>query len=205
MIYFVAMQNRSGSTWLCHMLTSTQAVGVAAEHYHDMLPDLPKGWARFVASGGGGVKLNIQQAEPLLAVAEDVMRRSRWIWLRRRDAWATTISQLRAEATGVWIAPTGVECVAAGPVELGEDQLVLRHDQVKRVDEEWLRWFRRNGIRPLCVWYEDLLEQPRELVYLILGFLGVYYTGDVTLNLTRVQRTTEDVELAVQLSKKYGP
>lgn len=102
-------------------------------------------------------------------------RELRFIWLRRRNRVAQAISLWIASETRVWHQRHGVaprEKIVHYDYE-AIDQLIRRID---RYEAHWESFFRRNGINPLMVVYEDFSENTVETVAAVLQHIGVRNT-----------------------------
>lgn len=99
-----------------------------------------------------------------------------YIHLSRRDLLAQAVSRVKAEQTGLWhIAPDGSEVERLAPPQAPRYDYarIRRHlAQLKADDAAWIVWFKRHGIGPLQVAYEDLSGDPHAVLVRICGALG---------------------------------
>lgn len=104
-----------------------------------------------------------------LDVLGDALGPLRLVHLRRRDVVGQAVSWARAEQTGHW--QDGDRSAAPPRFDPG-----LIEDLVRRIDEHdaaWRSWFAAQGVEPLPVTYEDVVEDPRPQVQAILDHLDV--------------------------------
>ncbi len=94
-----------------------------------------------------------------------------FIWLRRRNLHAQAISYYRAAVTGQWT-HRATDGAAPAPA-YDERRLRLFRNLLAAMDREWAGFFRRLGLRPLVLTYEDLSEDLGRDVGLVLDYAGV--------------------------------
>src|SRR5574338_4174 len=88
-----------------------------------------------------------------------------WIYLRRRDVRSQALSYLTAIVRQEW-AEVGVPYLEFSEVEVDRMEARLR-----RRNQDWVRWFRWKGIRPLRITYEGFISQPDQTIAEIREFL----------------------------------
>lgn len=194
--YVIACSQRCGSTLLCDLLSRTGRLGVPAEYLNmdwdgakmaqrfglpGPDPGVPLGpylemlyRCRTSPEGFFGIKLQWHQYAPA-AKSPNVarlMRRSRFVWLTRRDILAEAVSGSIAHRSGRWhVRP-------AKP----KPQRPVRYDP-RHVDRavRWVLWenfmwegfFRANAIEPLAVSYEELIADADGVCRRICAHIGL--------------------------------
>lgn len=165
--YQIIITGRCGSTWFGTMLADLGCVGHPEEWFNtEGFPALfdargATDLADYVAKIAAlypvfGMQIN---PERLFALGELIDLRATfrgfaYIDLRRRDFVSQAVSFARARATGLWHQRTAVD------VEIEDDEIwemisaVI--DQERRIDA----WYRKAGINPLRIVYEDVLADP---------------------------------------------
>lgn len=191
------------------MLTSTGVAGRAWEAFHDMEPDLAAGWKQF-ATEDIGINLSAKQMEQLWPFAQLERHWTKWLWMRRRDRWQVAVSAYLAAESGVWVNPRK-DCRNPNrdynpkPAPFNEEKIVAHHIGANQREDEWAGWFEIQAIQPLEIWYEDLSDRPVQIVYHVLDYLGISYSGYVDDTRMEIQRNTETIEWAERLCEQYGP
>jgi trehalose 2-sulfotransferase len=105
-----------------------------------------------------------------LAVLERVLGPTCCVYLRRSDVVAQAVSWARAEQTGRWQdgdpVPGFVPRFDPSTID-GYATTIRRHDAA------WHAWFEAQGVRPLVVCYEDLVDDAAGIVGSTLEWLGL--------------------------------
>jgi LPS sulfotransferase NodH len=212
---FVCATPRTGSRLLRGLLAGTGLVGEPAEDFGEVfktqvLPAVGRaGFGDYVVrcvhrAGETGVfstKIHLYQRDLFLHLLSllrgahglsdgklvgAVFPEPRFVWLRRDDVVAQSVSLCRAKQSGVWFHGEGV-----GREETfdfaGIDAAVRT---AREQAEEWRRWFAASGVEPLEVMYEQLVADPARAVRAILSFAGV----DVPRNLVLTARTRRQAD-----------
>ena len=194
--YLLCGTPRTGSTFLCSLLSSTGVAGHPESYFRE--PDEPW-WAerlgvpgadfpRFVAAvsaagrTGNGVFAarvmwgsiehvvgRLPAAASDLAALERALGPLRLVHLRRADAVAQAVSWTRAEQTGYW----QQRDERRAPPRLDLDRIDATVRTIRAHDQAWSDWFDRQGAVPLRVAYEQLVRDPGATVRRILAHLGV--------------------------------
>jgi LPS sulfotransferase NodH len=177
--YVICSEHRSGSTFLCQLLRSTQVLGNSREYFRD--PALALRIERDPAeldalveqastpNGVYGIKIFTYQF--------DVTMKSRWperlpalhwIYLQRRDLLGQAISYVRTLQTGQYL--------SAEPVR-GEpryDAVAISRHLARLADDEvrWRRYFARNGLPILWLTYEQVAADPVAAVAAVAAHIG---------------------------------
>lgn len=104
-----------------------------------------------------------------------------FIHLTRADKVEQAISLVKAEQTGLWHrAADGseLERLSAPQEPVFDAGAIARHiAELSADDQNWDKWFEREGVTPLRVTYDALSKAPGEMLSTILGALG----ADVSL------------------------
>jgi LPS sulfotransferase NodH len=199
--YLVCGTNRSGSNLLGGLLKSTGVAGRPEEYFwrgHE--PHWSERWgasspveyvraaieAGTTPNGVFGAKLMWPHMGDLLAKVsfisgdrwqsaagqlECVLPNLRFIWIWREDTVAQAVSFSRAIQTDEWTA--GVRNRPEGEPHFDFKHIRALHDEVIRQNRAWRRWFAVNGIAPLRVRYEDLVDDMEAVTFRLLDSLGV--------------------------------
>jgi LPS sulfotransferase NodH len=198
LVYMLASVPRTGSTWLSHLLWQTGCLGAPLE-YLNYEPLGPYGFAnrspsqqqwlwrsalrrRTSPNGVFGFKcfpdqlelLQETNSELLTEIFESVFSRTQpslIVWLRRRDRVAHAISLARATLSGVWRAEQ--ERGAEPRVDYSEAMVERSRHGLVNQEAAWQQMFRDVNIKPLELWYEDIIAAPEETVGQIARHVGV--------------------------------
>ncbi|HXH21580.1 MAG TPA: Stf0 family sulfotransferase [Dehalococcoidia bacterium] len=184
--YAICTAPRSGSNWLCQLLTSTGVLGRPLEYFNGparrelddpSFPDDPRQQLDRVftqgatANGVYGLKLFAQQRrqiEPTVDLLRDLPNVS-FVFLRRRDvlgqaiSWAKALQTLRYRSTQP----------QRGQAAYSFDAIAERLRSLDQEYADWAAYFGRHPIRPLEVYYEDMLVAPQSVVDKIAKLVGV--------------------------------
>lgn len=188
--YMIGFVPRSGSTWLCQMLASTNKLGIPREYFHpNQLEEAAKAftttkafaeWLLTYQSRGGvfGFKATWTHLQALVFEGErpaDIFGCPlACIWVDREDREAQAISEYKAMTTGRFHSSTpdsGV-VVPFDVAHIREVIAALEHDRITFLD-----WFDRAGIVPLKLTYEQLCADPAGCVATIAATLKVDING----------------------------
>lgn len=196
--YALCASPRSGSNYVCELLTSTGGLGRPREYFngaarriHDdpAYPDEPmEQIARILTMGAtpnGVYALKLfpglfDRVSPHLRLTE-VLPNLHFIRLRRRDVLGQAMSWVRSIQTSQF---RSTETALAEP---HYDGAAIQHyvGQVCQRNARWDMFFARTGIVPLDFAYEDLAESPEAAVEAIARLLGV--TDRLRIDPERVQ------------------
>jgi LPS sulfotransferase NodH len=191
--YAICTEPRSGSVFLCRLLRSTGVLGQPTEYFNAeavrnrgpadypldpeaQLAEIPR--LGSTANGVYGLKIFGHQF--------DAVKSTRWaerlpslafVHLQRQDLLGQAISHARAMQTQQWTSsyPAGVEAVYDR--ELINNALV----QAAREQTRWCYYFARNGIAPLNLLYEQIVQSPQETVEAVGRLIGLSETPKVDL------------------------
>jgi LPS sulfotransferase NodH len=198
--YLVCATPRSGSSFLCEVLSSTGVAGRPDDYFWS-----PSFWfaqwgvvdfAGFAerllqegatANGVFGSKLMrdqldgaVKQFAALLGIRDGgpqhvlaaALPNLHYIWLTRRDKVRQGISYYRAMETEVWRS-SDVSKVAQVQPSFSFEAIQSLVQLSTWEDQAWQDYFRQHTIEPCKVEYEDLLESPAAVVQRVLCFLGI--------------------------------
>jgi LPS sulfotransferase NodH len=185
--YLLCMTPRSGSSFLSDILGQTGSVGIAKEHFPtDPEAPLPAWLAQCgtlhdafrilqedAPSGYFGIKGGLFQMFPL--ISEGVFAGPncifKHIYLTRRDRVGQAISLARAVKTNEWHSS---DAPSPDPNLSFEDVLFyLRY--LRSMEADWETVFSALQIRPLHLYYEDLVTDPSRAVEQIRQHLDVQW------------------------------
>lgn len=192
--YVIATSYRSGSHLLADLLMRSRCMGVPAEYFN--LPNLarPLAWRmgivppiapgrylerlltmRTSPNGVFGLKAHGDQIRPVLGspTVRRFLRNSSFVWLRRRDVLAQAISLEVAHQGHRWLrlrdyAPQG----RTRPLTFETAAIDGRLADIAASDATWEELFAVNGVTPISIWYEDLLEDPSRTCAPVFRMMG---------------------------------
>ena len=178
--YVIFAEHRSGSTLLCEMLLSTGSLGCPDEVFRnnelsvdiEKNPDLFSEILESVTTRNGiyGLKVFSNQF--------DITMKTKWleslenpvfIYLERRDILAQAISFVKAIQTNQYFSTQAVE----GRVRYDAKLIASNLARIADAGARWRRYFARNGISPIWLVYEEMIEDPDRAVAQIAKALGV--------------------------------
>lgn len=160
---------RVGGNWLCELLAEA-GLGRPDEYLEARVRDplmvewavpevgyLPELWRRRAPGGVFGIKLLWGElAYPWVRRFEDALppAPARFVFQHRRDVGAQADSWLTARETDQWFGPSRLR------IRFPDGWRLPYEETIRRREAAWRRWFRRRGLRPLAVAYEDLSADP---------------------------------------------
>lgn len=132
------------------------------------------------------------------------VRRTVAVHLRRADALAAAISELRAEATGEW-STTGGPAPAPAIDTVDWDRLEHLHRAQHRAERAWGAVLRLAGVPVVDLVYEEWSREPATAVAAVAGAVGVE-TGDVDGGSPlRIQRDGWNAAVRDARHRRIGP
>jgi len=191
--YIIAMTPRSGSSYLCDVMTKTRRFGAPGEFLNKnflpkILTAIPADNAndylhrvfikKKTPNGLSGLKTSWFQFEEFLSEFTDTeyLKKTRFIYLRRRDVIMQAISLYKATKTDVFHTN----------VEHGEEQInalkALEYDfkgierwrqHILRQEQGWDNYFYQNRIFPLNLFYEEIEQDILRLMKRVATFVAV--------------------------------
>ncbi len=225
--YAVVSTPRSGSTFLCNVLKSTQIAGFPEEHLREPSLILAQnchfdyvkyfqGIMTYKITGNGvfGTKLISHFLKGHRETTEldynPVENISKFIYLIRKDKVGQAVSRFVAEKTNIW------DVKAYDKKRQKKYQARLKQVDIKRTDwarvkelhedlleqETYLKeFFALNEIEPLKIYYEELEQDILGGVEKILKAIGIKYEREnLTIKMPDVKLRTE---LSREIIKKY--
>ncbi|MFJ8140958.1 Stf0 family sulfotransferase [Streptomyces sp. NPDC096013] len=194
--YVLASTPRCGSNMLGRALWHTGLAGFAEDYFADaFVLDYFERWGfdsddpqklaasyvrrlmacRTSPNGVFGLRIHAGHLGSLEADPYDILQAPRYIWIQRKDRLRQAVSYTMAEQTGVWILdgtflPEGRARAAA---RYGYEDIRRHLRMLDRDAAVWEDYFRRHGVTPHTVVYEDLVTDYEAGLRGCLDFLGV--------------------------------
>lgn len=215
--YLLATVPRSGSTFLSHALWRTGSLGAPLE-YLNFDPAGPYGHAsasppaqarlwhsalrhRTSPNGVFGLKGFPMQFEALALGNPDLLARvmrqilpsraiSRVVYLRRRDRTAHAISYARAILSGVWRQEQ--EMAARAEPEYSSIALDRADRLIADQESAWQAMFADLRLRPLTLWYEDVVADPGGACAAVAQYLGVKLDPQAEVDIPEIRRQAQE-------------
>ncbi len=97
----------------------------------------------------------------------------KYIWLTRGNKVEQAVSWLKAEQTDVWRAEKKAEEGICLNSVFSFGGIVGRMIEIERQEEKWKKFFKKNGIFPLKIEYEEYVKDFRGTAVKILEYFGV--------------------------------
>ncbi len=183
--YVICTAPRSGSNFLCELLSSTGVLGNPREYFngpgrrvHDdpTYPDDPAAQFRRILTMGAtpngiyGLKVFPDQHDMIAGTCAwtKLLPGLKFIALERRDILGQALSLVRVLQTGQYRS-------TVPPINRESYNPALIRASLYKVIKDRARWslfFARTGIEPLPVVYEDVAENPQTEVDRIAAFVG---------------------------------
>lgn len=200
----IASETRSGSNFLCAMMAETNQLGKPQEYFSkyiafDNAVTVRERYQHACKNGvtpNGVISVKLfpehwEMIENEFNIEENFPDRY-WIWLRRRDLLAQAISRHIALNTRSWISNTEPE---QAPV-YSTRGIRKRLNYLAHSETRWRLFFTRNNIKPLELWYEDIIIDPLKTIRDISGFAGIDIdTASINTDVyTKTQRTSLNEE-----------
>lgn len=198
--YLICTTPRSGSNFLCEVLTSTGIAGNVHEYFWNP-PSWYEQWSvsdfgsyldRMLEEGQTpngvfGMKVmswHLDEFAPKIAEERGWIGRSvpqilaqifpnlQYVWLTRRDKLRQAISLHRAHQTRLW---RSTDVGKAPPTEpaFNYELIDLFLDAMVLGDASWQEYFSAASIQPLTVVYEDFIRDARQGAAEILEYLDI--------------------------------
>ncbi len=207
--YAICTAPRSGSNYLCQLLTSTGKLGAPLEYFNGSsrrvlddptYPDAPrKQIAKIKTTGSSpngiyGVKLFTYQHEQISAniTWTDNLPDLHFISLIRHDLIGQAISWSRAKQTGQYRASQPVNRVP----QYDADHILAQLDEIRHEYAAWETYFEKNSIRPLRLVYEQVQASPQSAVDSIAEYLRVDGPCRIELSRVTVERQSDSISAA---------
>jgi LPS sulfotransferase NodH len=201
---FLCFTNRCGSNYLADLLAATHRFWQAREFFngdevveaarvrgHRTLQDYFTWLARHCATADGVVpcKLAVPHLEMLgeAGLLDQAIRHGRFVFMSRQDRLGQAISWEIARQTRRWTSEIAGE-LTDDAVVYSRANIDYRIHLIDRENRELETFFSANGIRPVRVQYEQLVEDPQEALDRIgdqLGFSQRLHVDPGLLTLSR--------------------
>lgn len=221
MSYIIAATYRSGSSFLCESLSSTDLAGTPMEYFHRLNePDIAKeDYLAFIrqtmsqtatSNGVFGVKLLWHHVGYLVAKARQhsefrgpsllsyqilstLLSNPCYIRITRRDKLRQAISLYRARQTGVFHKRNGADVLPAAQPVYNERAIEIYLRKCQLDDLAWQAYFQTFGIVPFVVEYETFVKKREETVKEVLAFLDIPVPTPIRLPEARLLKTADDL------------
>jgi trehalose 2-sulfotransferase len=200
--YAICTAPRSGSNYLCQLLTSTGKLGAPLEYFNGPsrrilddpdYPDRPKAQIEKILTAGStpnrvyGLKLFNYQHTAVSAQIDwpAKLPRLKYVYLSRNDRIGQAISWSKAKQTGQYRASQP----ALGKPLYDAAEILECLRQIRQEYDGWEAYFTDNKITPLRLVYEDVVKNPQDAVDAIAGLLGANrgYTVEMAHVTVKVQ------------------
>jgi trehalose 2-sulfotransferase len=229
-LYVIFLTPRSGSTWLTELAMNTGALGVPHEWFNDTwiytdepalgcLPPRSRGIAEvneyvdaIVDEGQGiaGLQLSVFQAAMLQEMI-DCPFDLRWLkacfYLRRRDLAAQAVSLYRSVVSGRFHSyqstPQHIQAFEA--VEYDHDSILKWLRFLIECEQRFSELFRSCRIRPISLFYEDLLADPLGMLRQIARGIDVMPPQSLPSTTLSIMRDGANALWREQLAKNLSP
>jgi LPS sulfotransferase NodH len=182
--YAICTEPRSGSNYLCQLLSSTGRLGRPLEYFNGparraledfQYPDDPEDQLQEVLTRGAtpnglyGVKLFSHQSDELRHLGwASRLPGLRFIHLERRDLLGQAISRVRADQTGQFRAYPQVQRSSA---RYSRAAISRRLNEIVVGQARWRLFFSVNGVVPLLLLYEQIVADPSAAAKQVAEFL----------------------------------
>jgi LPS sulfotransferase NodH len=217
--YAICTSARSGSNWLCYLLSSTGHLGNPREYFNCEArrqfddPSYPaepaEQFSRILTMGATpnrvyGLKVSPAQHDSISQSCAwtALLPNLKFIRLQRRDILGQALSVARAVQTGQFRSTVPAKAPATYDADLIKESLVATvRDQAR-----WTLFFARTGIVPLPVYYEDVVENSQAVTNRIAGLVGTRQRVVVRPDLVdlKVQRDAMTEEWRARFLREEG-
>jgi LPS sulfotransferase NodH len=186
--YVICTTPRSGSSYLCDLLSSTGVLGRPLEYFNaetlrlSGLPqflDDPIARLRQCLELGAtsnavyGLKIHALQFGPLaypnwLYDLPNVA----FVYLRRNDILGQALSYVKAQQTDKW---RSIDMPSSRPGAIAYDERHIQRclNELVRDEARWRAFFARNDLLPLQISYEALVRKPQRVISAIASLVGL--------------------------------
>ncbi len=132
-------------------------------------------------------------ADDELALLEKAFGRPKFIYLRREDVIAQAVSLYRAQQTGYWHIDEGQ--APEQPPAFDFDAVHSFVDELRQDNLGWQAWFRKVGVEPMPVVYEDFAADPKTTISTVLRFLEIEPPANMQLKASNQRLADETTTL----------
>lgn len=191
--YLFAMTPRSGSSYLCDVMTKTRIFGAPGEALNqEFIPNIAKKIpgrspdeylrnfirAKAGRNGVSGLKASWFQFNNFTQAMGDkaYLGGFKHIYLTRRDLAAQAVSLYKATSTSVFHTNIQHGEAAVGKLQALEydyAEIAKWYEHIVQQEKGWQAYFMENRIFPLCVSYEDIDEDVLGVMKRIATYVGV--------------------------------
>jgi LPS sulfotransferase NodH len=191
--YFIAITPRSGSSYLCDLMSQINRFGNPHELINqDNMPRFmkdspgrnPDEYIRNVLrdrqteNGVSGLKASWFQFENFTGYMNNLRYLSefKYIYLTRGNLAAQAVSLYKATSTGVFHTDTTHPQEALAKLDALEydyESIKYWYDHIVAQEKGWQNYFYENRIYPLCISYEDIEENALKVLQRIATYIGV--------------------------------
>lgn len=123
----------------------------------------------------------------------DLIPQTKWIYLRRRDKLAQSISLWRAEKNSIWHSTDSPANQNDYP-DYDYYGILFRMFKILLDEFLWEDYFSQWAIDALSIWYEDLVDKPELFMKKIANWIG---SGDVDLSSSKLIIFSKFTKIAV--------
>jgi trehalose 2-sulfotransferase len=175
---------RSGSSWLCDLIRSTNCLGYPEEY----LLNVPRSFTgrglsarlsveeylaatlRNHSSSNGvfGIKGSHEELIPFF----ELFAEAPCVWLRRENRVAQAISWYRAHDGGQWTR-SSLSRPTQQTLEFSYPRIRWFYEEIARRESLWETFFAHRRTPPLVFYYEAICERPLEVVRAIADYIGI--------------------------------
>ena len=208
MNYVICITERSGSTMLSSLLKKTDVLGIPEEYINargvmqKYLRQFPSSdiyqyfdWLRCKQISPNqvfGMKTSFSDFEPLLneGIVSKLFNPVKFVYLTRRDIVLQAISSYIARCSGQWhiYKSKSDNQLALDDIEYDELRILKLVDKLIHERLQWERFFSLYSIEPLRITYEDVLEDAKNSVQIILAFMGEKMNTQVDLEMSETSK-----------------
>jgi LPS sulfotransferase NodH len=203
--YMICATPRSGSTLLCDALSNTEIAGKPDEYLLKNILEWKEGqkFEKYINSiidrgatlnGVRGIKVMVREFSELIKRVRqnpkykgitvnnviEYLPNMKYIFMTRRDKIRQAISFEKAFQTNRWVLSKKTHSEYKKPIFnlFGIDKFILI---IKNDETVWTNYFRKNGIKPLIIVYEDFFNDYDNTILKVLKFLGIPFPRDLLI------------------------
>ena len=191
--YIIAMTPRSGSSYLCDVLTGTRRLGVPGEILNQQF--IPKIIEKIPGRTPGEYLLHVSRVRKTrngiygfkaswfqfnnfvrLLDIQSCLAGYKYIYLTRRNVALQAVSLYKATASSVFhtnIAHDEDAVKKLESLEYDYEEIDKWYRHIVAQEEGWQEYFRSNRIFPCCITYEEIDQDIHHVVEKIALYLGV--------------------------------
>jgi LPS sulfotransferase NodH len=221
--YIIASVQRSGTHLLCSILRSTGIAGLPEEHFLSKPGETwEKRWgapsrAAYVqnvlrqntaANGVFGTVVMWSYFERMLEMLQEIPEyrdlngeqllaavfcKPKYIWLRRRNQVEQAVSWAMACQTGVWSQKAEKK---SQPRAIPKFDFKVIDEWCNRIaahDDGWANYFHENRIKPLILFYEDVVASHRTAAERVLEFLELPFPPGLEIPPPAVEKQANQI------------